>query len=341
MGITVEPWGSLPSGKSVNLYTLSDEITVKISDYGGTVTSIQVKDRDGRVGEVVLGFDNVNGYLNSPHYHGATIGRYANRISGGHFSIGDRSYDLSLNDGANHLHGGFISFDKQVWASDIIDDVSLQLTYDSVDGEEGYPGNLHVSVTFRVIVDRLEIDYHAISDRPTVVNMTNHAYYNLGDSENILEHLLWIDAENYSPVDEKLIPLGQHQDVMNTPFDFNKPRRIGDRIMEHYVQLIRANGYDHNYVLNQIRNPQIILSDPLSGRVLEISTTMPGVQFYSGNFLDGRDIGRNGPICFRSGLCLETQFFPDSPNKPEYPSTLLMSGEKYIEKTIYRFTVMS
>ena len=197
------------------------------------------------------------------------------------------------------------------------------------------------SVTFRVIADRLEIDYQASTDKQTVVNMTNHAYFNLGNSDDILDHHLWIDADSYSPVNENLIPIGDHQNVEDTPFDFREPTRIGERIINQDVQLGRGNGYDHNFVLNQMRNPQIILSEPVSGRVLEVSTTMPGVQFYSGNFLDGSDQGRNGPIVFRSGLCLETQYFPDSPNNPEYPSTLLRPGEKYIEKTVYRFTVTS
>jgi aldose 1-epimerase len=291
--------------------------------------------------EVVLGFDTINGYLGSPFYHGSTIGRYSNRIGNGRIYIGGKTYQLSLNDGINHLHGGNYGFDKQIWVPEIIDDSGLKLTYFSLDGEEGYPWNLSVSVIFCVIRDRLEIDYTATTDNSTIVNFTNHAYFNLGGNENILNHLLWIDSDTYTPIDESLIPLGEHQCVKNTPFDFTKPTRVGDRIEENHVQLTRGNGYDHNFVLNHIRNPQVTLSELVSGRLLEISTTMPGVQFYSGNFLDGRDIGRSGLMGFRSGLCLETQYFPDSPNKPGYPSTLLHPGEKYIEKTIYRFTVMS
>jgi len=197
------------------------------------------------------------------------------------------------------------------------------------------------SVTFRVVADRLEVDYQASTDMPTVVNLTNHAYFNLGVGETVLDHRLWIDADSFSPVDENLIPIGAHQSVEDTPFDFRETTRIGERINNQDLQLGRGNGYDHNFVLNQMRTPQIVLSEPMSGRVLEGSTTMPGVQFYTGNFLDGSDIGRNGPIGFRSGLCLETQYFPDSPNHPDYPSTILRPGEKYIEKTVYRFTVMS
>ncbi len=340
MSVSVEPWGYATSGEPLHLFTLCDEIVVKVSDYGGTITSIQAPDRMGVMGEVVLGFDSVYGYLGSQFYHGATIGRYCNRIGGGKIIIDGKTYRLSLNDGVNHLHGGFKGFDKRVWTPEIIDD-ALRLSYLSVDGEEGYPGNLLASVTFRVLGDGLEVDYQASTDKPTVVNLTNHMYFNLGGFEDILDNMLWIDADGYSPVDEHLIPVGEHQSVEDTPFDFNISTRIGDRINTDNVQLSRGNGYDHNYVLNQVRNPQIMVSEPTTGRVLEISTTMPGVQFYTGNFLDGSDVGRGRAFGFRSGLCLETQYFPDSPNKPDYPSTLLRPGEKYIEKTVYRFTVMS
>jgi len=341
MDISVEPWGKMPSGEAVNLYTLRDEIEVKILNYGGVITSVRAPDRFGVMGEVVLGFDSIDGYLGSRSYHGATIGRYANRIGGGKITVDGKLYRLPLNDGVNHLHGGVMGFDKRVWAPEIIDENALQLKYLSRDGEEGYPGNLVASVTFSVVSDRLEVDYQASTDMPTVVNLTNHSYFNLGGGENILDHRLWIDADSFSPVDENLIPMGAHQSVEDTPFDFREPTRIGDRINNQDVQLGRGNGYDHNFVLNQMRDPQIVLSEPMSGRVLEVSTTMPGVQFYTGNFLDGGDVGRNGAIGFRSGLCLETQYFPDSPNQPDYPSTLLRAGEKYIEKTVYRFTVMS
>ncbi len=339
MSVSSKPWGHAPNGKPVSLFKLSDEIEVQISNYGGTITSIKAPDRGGIIDVVVLGFDSINGYLDSPFYHGATIGRYANRIGGGTINVDGEIYKLSLNDGINHLHGGFNGFDKKVWVPEIIDEASLRLMYMSPDGEEGYPGNLVASVTFSVIGDRLEVDYIASTDKSTVVNLSNHSYFNLGSSETILDHVLWIDADSYTPVDEGLIPIGPNESVENTPFDFRESARIGRRINYNHTQLLRANGYDQNYVLNQIRNPQITVMDPSSGRVLEISTTMPGVQFYTGNFLDGRDIGRGGVMGFRSGLCLETQYFPDSPNKSMYPSTVLRSGEKYIEKTVYRFTV--
>jgi aldose 1-epimerase len=339
MTISSRAWGQAPTGEPVYLYSMSDEIDVKISNYGGTITSIKAPDRRGTMDEVALGFDAVEGYFASPFYHGATVGRYANRIGGGSINIDSVSHQLSLNDGVNHLHGGFNGFDKKVWAPEIIDDSTLRLSYISHDDEEGYPGNLNAYVTFSVIGDRLEIDYLAIADKPTVVNMTNHTYFNLGSSETILDHVLWIDADSYTPVNEGLIPIGPLETVENTPFDFREPTRIATRIDNDHPQLVRANGYDQNFVLNHIGNPQIAVSDPVSGRVLAISTTMPGVQLYTGNFLDGREIGRDGPIGFRSGLCLETQFFPDSPNKPNYPSAVLYPGEKYIEKTVYRFTV--
>jgi aldose 1-epimerase len=339
MSVSRKPWGHTPSGEPVSLFKLSDGIEVELSDYGGTITSLKTPDRNGVLGDVVLGFDSMDGYLGSPFYLGATIGRYANRIGGGTINVAGEVYRLTLNDGVNHLHGGFAGFDKKVWASEIIDEASLMLSYMSPDGEEGYPGSLTAFVTFSVVGDRLEVDYIASCDKPTVVNLTNHSYFNLGSSKTILDHVLWIDADSYTPVDEGLIPVGPHESVENTPFDFRVPTRIGERINDDHPQLIRANGYDQNYVLNQVRNPQIMVTHPESGRALEISTTMPGIQFYTGNFLDGRDVGRRGVMGFRSGLCLETQYFPDSPNKSMYPSTVLHPGEKYIEKTVYRFTV--
>jgi aldose 1-epimerase len=255
--------------------------------------------------------------------------------------LDDVRYDLPLNDGVNSLHGGFEGFDKRVWDAEIIDDVSLRLSLVIPDGEEEYPGTLDASIVFTVVGDRLEVDYFASTDKPTVVNLTNHVYFNLGDSETILEHDLWMDADLYTPVNNGLIPTGVLEPVEGTPFDFRDSTRIGSRIDDDHPQLVLGNGYDHNYVLNQVMNPQITVTEPTSGRVLEVSTTMPGVQFYTGNFLDGKEMGRNGPIGFRGGLCLETQFYPDSPNKPDFPSPVLRPGGKYIEKTVYRFTVVS
>lgn len=340
MSISYKSWGTRED-EPIYLYTISDKIKVKICNYGGTIVGIQTPDRAGKLDDVVLGFDSLEGYLNSGFYHGATIGRYANRIGGGGFSLDGVEYDLTLNDGLNHLHGGFKGFDKRVWSAEIVDDASLRLSLVSSDDEEGYPGELDVSVVFTVVGDRLEVDYFAVTDKHTVVNLTNHAYFNLGCSETILDHDLWVDADYYTPVNDGLIPTGVLKPVDETPFDFREPTKIGSRICADHSQLILGNGYDHNYVLNQVSNPQIAVTDPTSGRMLEISTTMPGVQFYTGNFLDGNEKGRNGFIGFRSGLCLETQFYPDSPNKPEFPSPILHPGERYIEKTVYRFTVVS
>ena len=340
MQATSEPWGTTPSGENVKLFTLTAGITVKISNYGGTIVSIQAPDRSGEMGEVVLGFDGLDGYINSGFYLGATIGRYANRIADGGFTLDGDVYELAKNNGPNHLHGGIKGFDKVVWEHELLRS-GLRLSYRSADMEEGYPGTLDASVTFRLRGDSLEVDYLAVTDKPTVANLTNHAYFNLAGGGDIQGHRLWIDAEQYSPVNENLIPLGNHEDVKDTPFDFRERMEVGARISEDHVQLERGGGYDHNYVFNQITNPQIRVTEPESGRALEVSTTMPGVQFYTGNFLDGSDTGRNGPIKRRGGLCLETQFFPDSPNQPGFPSTILRPGEKYIEKTVYRFTTGS
>ena len=329
-----------PRGEKVELFTFTDEITVKISNYGGTIVSILSPDRSGEMGEVVLGFDTVKGYIDSGYYLGATIGRYANRIANGGFTLEGKDYELAKNNGLNHLHGGLRGLDKVVWEPELRES-GLRLCYKSPDMEEGYPGTLETSVTFTVRGDSLEVDYLAVTDKPTVVNLTNHAYFNLAGGGNIQGHRLWIDADYYSPVNENLIPLGYHEGVEGSPFDFRDEVEVGGRINEDYVQLTRGGGYDHNYVLNQITNPQIRLTDPESGRVLEVSTTIPGVQFYTGNFLDGSDMGRNGVINRRGGLCLETQFFPDSPNQLNFPSTVLRPGEKYIEKTVYRFTTVN
>ena len=340
MDVISEPWGMTPSGEKVELFTLTDEISVKISNYGGTIVSILAPDRFGEMGDVVLGFNTIEGYLNSGFYLGATIGRYANRIANGGFTLDGKGYELAKNNGPNHLHGGLCGFDKVVWVPEVLES-GLRLLYKSPDMEEGYPGTLDASATFTVRGDNLEIDYLAGTDKTTVVNLTNHAYFNLTGGGSVLGHRLWIDADYYTPVNENLIPLGNHKEVEGSPFDFRGGAVVGSRINDDHVQLIRGGGYDHNYVLNQITNPQIRVTDPESGRALEVSTTMPGVQFYTGNFLDGSDTGRNGPINRRSGLCLETQFFPDSPNQPDFPLTVLRPGEKYIEKTVYRFTTVS
>lgn len=339
MGVTSEAWGRL-DGNAVELFTIIGEIEVKVSNYGGTIVSIRAPDSGGEMGDVVLGFDSLEGYLSNKTYQGATVGRYANRIKGGRFTLDGVEYKLARNTGSDHLHGGLKGFDKVVWIPEVLDN-GVRFYYKSTDMEEGYPGTLDVSVTFKVEGDSLALDYYAEVSKPTVLNLTNHAYFNLAGGGDVLGHSLWIDADYYTPMSEGLIPLGEVAPVDETSFDFREDVKVGGRIKEENLQLRRGGGYDHNYVLNQITNPQMSLTDPESGRVLEVSTTMPGVQLYTGNFLDGSEIGRNGPINWRGGLCLETQFFPDSPNNPDFPSTVLRPGEKYIEKTVYRFTTVS
>ena len=342
-GISRVDWGKA-DGKTVHLHTLTNNngAQVKISDYGGTITSWVVPDKKGINSSIVLGFDSLSGYLAKPPYFGATVGRYGNRIANGKFKIGDQTYTLAINNGKNALHGGLKGFDKVVWdAAPIIDSVpSLTLYYLSKDGEEGYPGNLNVTVSFSLSNDNeLTIEYNAITDKTTPINLTNHSYFNLtGDVNNtILSQLLMIDADHYTPVDTTLIPTGEIKAVKGTPFDFTKSMSIGSRINEV------VGGYDHNFVLNQknhLQEPAVILYDTLSGRKLELFTMEPGVQFYTGNFLDGSIKNSQGiPIRQHTGMCLETQHFPDSPNEPSFPTTLLNPGDKYHTITKYKVTV--
>jgi aldose 1-epimerase len=342
-GIVQADWGQL-DGKKVNLYTLTNKngMQVKISNYGGTVTSWTAPDRNGRKGNIVLGFDSLSGYQAPPPYFGATIGRYGNRIAKGQFTLNGQTYKLATNNGPNHLHGGNKGFDKVVWDAVAIntDEPTLSLSYLSKDGEEGYPGNLNVTVKFTLTdEDELQIEYDATTDKATPVNLTNHSYFNLtGDvSHTILDHTLWIDADRYTPVDSTLIPTGEIKPVKGTPFDFTAPHKIGERIDSV------PGGYDHNFVLNKTDNSLKLvasLSDSLSGRKLEVYTMEPGLQFYSGNFLDGTLKTSSGqPINLHTGMCLETQHFPDSPNKPSFPTTILKPGDKYHTVTRYKVTV--
>jgi aldose 1-epimerase len=335
-------WGEA-DGKQVYLFTLTNKngVQVKISNYGGTITSWSTPDKNGKSSNIVLGFDSLSGYLARPPYFGALVGRYGNRIAKGIFKIDTVTYKLAVNNGVNHLHGGNKGFDKVVWEAVPSDSTaSLALTYLSKDGEEGYPGNLRVKVVYTLADDNsLLIDYTAETDKKTVVNLTNHSYFNLtGDvSNNILNHELQINAEKYTPVDSGLIPTGELKDVRGTPFDFLAPHKIGERIADV------KGGYDHNFVLTRKGNDLELaatLYDPVSGRKLEVYTTEPGLQFYSGNFLDGAIKTSGGkPINIHTGLCLETQHFPDSPNKPQFPSTILKPGEKYHTMTKYKISV--
>jgi aldose 1-epimerase len=342
-GITKTPWGNT-DGEEVFLYTLVNAkgTVVKVSNYGGTVTAWLVKDKNDSTSNIVLGFDSLSGYLAKPPYFGALIGRYGNRIAKGKFKIDTATYTLATNNTPNHLHGGNKGFDKVVWGATIQSDTlpTLLLSYFSKDGEEGYPGNLTVKVNYTLTDnDELKIVYDAETDKPTVVNLTNHAYFNLtGDIGNtILDHRLQVAADNYTPVDSTLIPTGEIKTVKGSPFDFIKAEKIGLRI-----NAIKG-GYDHNFVLNK-KDAALSLVASLwedkTGRVLEVFTTEPGLQFYTGNFLDGTIKSSAGqPIQQHTGLCLETQHFPNSPNEPKFPSTMLKPGQKYHTETVYKVSV--
>ena len=317
-----------------NGYTLANDLgfEVCISTYGGAITSLKTPDRHGNFGDIVLGFDTLDEYVRNPRYFGALIGRHANRIAGGKFSLNGVEYRLTKNDGANHLHGGFKGFDKRVWSARQ-DGNTLHLSYFSKDGEEGYPGNLTALVDYTLLDNELRIDYRATTDRDTIVNLTNHSYFNLRGEGTILDHELTLNADSFTPVSEDLIPTGEIRSVEGTPMDFRKPKAIGSHIPD--VQ------YDHNFVLNDWDGlPRLVarLYESISGRVLEILTTEPGMQFYSGNFLDGSMVGKNGVVYEKyTGLCLEPQHFPDAPNHPNFPSTVLRPGEEYNQTTIFRF----
>jgi aldose 1-epimerase len=338
-------WGKTPAGEPVELYTLRNAkgAQARIATYGGIVVSLEMPDRSGAMGDVVAGFDSLDGYLKPPPYFGAIIGRYGNRIGKGRFSLDGVEYTLAKNDGENHLHGGIRGFDKRVWAVTASSPQSLELEYLSKDGEEGYPGNLSVTVAYTLTdANELKIDYSATTDKDTVVNLTNHSYFNLAGAGDILGHEVVIDADRFTPVDKGLIPTGELRSVAGTPFDFRTPKTIGERIEQKDEQLLFGHGYDHNWVLNRSGSGLEIaarVADPKSGRVMEVLTTEPGLQFYTGNFLDGTLQGKGKLYARRSAFCMETQHFPDSPNKPNFPSTILRPGEKYQTTTVYRFSI--
>jgi len=343
-GITKAEWGEA-DGKKVYLFTLVNNkgTEVKISNYGGIVTSFITEDKNGKPSNIVVGFDSLASYLQKPPYFGALIGRYGNRIGDAAFTLNGTAYTLAANNGKNHLHGGLKGFDKVVWDATVVNDSLPQLTlaYVSKDGEEGYPGNLKVLVQYSLTDNNeLKIEYNAETDKATPLNLTNHSYFNLsGDvSSTILNHSLQIDADRYTPVDTTLIPTGELKPVKGTPFDFTTAQRIGSRIDSV------PGGYDHNWVLNRKDSSSIqlvaTLRDSLSGRKLEVFTTQPGLQFYSGNFLDGKFVNRDGKtLLIHTALCLETQHYPDSPNKPGFPSTILQPGQQYHQVTLYKISV--
>jgi aldose 1-epimerase len=356
---TVEPFGTAPGGTPVERWTLTNgEMTVRVLTYGGIVQTLEVPDADGEIENVVLGFDDLAGYVeqNNPGpYFGALIGRYGNRIAGGTFTLDGTTYQLPLNNGPNTLHGGPEGFDRRVWKATPVGDedvAALQLELVSPDGDQGFPGTLSTTVTYTLDADsRLAIHYEATTDAPTVVNLTNHTYWNLAGegSGDVYDQTLQIDASGFTPVDETLIPTGEVAPVEGTPFDFREPTPIGERIREDDQQLLFGQGYDHNWALDRTDDgaregsdsedaleEAAALHDPCSGRTLTVSTTEPGLQFYSGNFLDGTLVGTSGRIYRQGdGLALETQHFPDSPNQPAFPSTVLRPGEVYDSTTVF------
>ena len=351
-GITKKPWGKTSDGAAVELYTLTNAngMQVSISDYGALVTSLLVPDRDGKLEDVVLGYETVDDYIKDSPYFGAVVGRYGNRIAKGSFTLDGKTYDkLAINNEPNHLHGGLKGFDKVVWKAkpfETENGPALELTYRSVDGEEGYPGNLDVKITYMLGNDNtLAVNYEATTDKATPINLTQHSYFNLAGQGNgdILKHEVMLNADGFTPVDETLIPTGEIKPVEGTPFDFRKPTAIGARVDDTSDEQIKfGGGYDHNFVLNKEGTKDATLAarvtEPTTGRMMEVYTTEPGVQFYVGNFLDGSLTGKGGKVYQkRYGFCLETQHYPDSPNQPNFPSTILKPGEKYDTTTVFKF----
>jgi aldose 1-epimerase len=345
-------FGTLPDGTALDLFTLKNAsgMEVSVTNYGGIITSLKVPDRDGKIDDVTLGYDSIDGYLKSSPYFGAIIGRYGNRIGKAQFELDGKTYKLPANDGPNTLHGGVKGFDKVVWQAEPFEregERGIIFTYVSPDGEEGFPGTLSSRVTY-TLTDKNELafDYQATTDKPTVVNLTQHAYFNLaGDgSGDVLGHELTINADRYTPVSSTLIPTGELASLEGTPLDFRTKTAIGARIDAAHEQIKRAGGYDHNYVLNREGDGLSLaarVEEPKTGRVMEVHTTEPGIQFYSGNFLDGSITGKQGHVYNkRNGLCLETQHYPDSPNQPSFPTTTLKPGEEYKSRTVYTFSTM-
>lgn len=345
------PFGVTPDGQQVSLFTLTNDngMEATVTNFGGIITSLRVPDREGNLEDVVLGFDSLSGYVEEHPYFGALIGRYGNRIAGGRFTLDGETHQLPVNNGPNSLHGGTQGFDKVVWAAEPFENErgrGLVLSYTSPDGDQGYPGTLNARVTYTLTNDNeLIFDYHATTDEATPVNLTQHTYFNLaGDgSGSILDHVMMLNASRFTPVDSTLIPTGELRSVEGTPFDFREPTPLGARIGQEEEQLGFGGGYDHNFVIDRQEGDSLTLAarvyEPTSGRVMEVLTTEPGVQLYTGNFLDGTLTGKGGTVYeHRTGFCLETQHFPDSPNQPSFPSTILRPGEEYESTTVYRFT---
>ncbi|MDX2249049.1 MAG: aldose epimerase family protein [Bacteroidia bacterium] len=348
LSVTVQDWGQTPEGLA-HLFIMKNKngVEVRVTDYGATHTAFIAPDKNGNMGDITLGFDQAEGYGKPHPYFGSTVGRYGNRIANAQFSIDGQVYKLAANNGPNHLHGGVKGFGRVMWTGKEIireDAVGVELSYTSADGEEGYPGKLEVITRYLLNNnDELRMEYEATTDKKTVCNLTNHAYFNLGGTSDILSHELMIAADSFTPVNETLIPTGELRAVEGTPFDFRTPMAIGSRINAEDEQIKFGGGYDHNYVLSRSGEGMekiVEVYDPSSGRVLEVLTEEPGVQFYTGNFLDGTLTGKGGSVyAYRSGFCLETQHFPDSPNQPQFPSTLLNPGETYKTATTWRVSV--
>lgn len=342
--ISKAPFGVTKEGAPVDLYTLRrGALEARITNYGGIVTSLLAPDRRGQPGDVVLGYDHLEGYIKNSPYFGALVGRYGNRIAKGKFTLNGVTHQLPINNGPNCLHGGLRGFDKVVWqASAVASGPALELAYVSQDGEEGFPGNLSVKAVYSLTEDNgLRLDYTATTDKDTVLNLTQHTYFNLAGRGNVLGHEIFIDADAFTAVDENLIPTGELRPVAGTPFDFRQPTTIGARIEQADAQLKLGHGYDHNYALNHGPGLALIARayEPTSGRVLEILTTEPGVQFYTGNHLDGSITGKGGWTYLpRHGFCLEAQHYPDSPNKPSFPSVVLKPGQVFRSTIICRFS---
>jgi aldose 1-epimerase len=347
--VSSRPFGALPDGTKVELYTLANRhgTETRIMTYGGIITALRTRDRQGRPADIVLGFDELEPYLKGTPYFGALIGRYGNRIAQGRFTLDGKSYALATNGGPNHLHGGVQGFDKKVWSAEVFSDKSsagVKLGLVSPDGDQGYPGTLQVTAVYTLTDDdELLIDLRAVTDQPTPVNLTHHSYFNLADEGDVLGHRVTISADHFTPVDRTMIPTGEIRPVADTPFDFRKPMTIGARIDNTGDQQIAyGRGYDHNYVLNK-KSPGALeraarVVEPVSGRVLEIWTEEPGIQFYTANSLD-KTRCRGRAYSPRCAFCLEPQHYPDSPNKPEFPSTILRPGEEYATRTVYKFRV--
>ncbi len=340
-----QPYGKMPDGTAVELYTLSNAngMRAEIITYGGAVARLTAPDRTGKFADIVLGMDSLEGYTSEPNYFGALIGRYGNRIGHAAFTLEGKTYQLPKNDGENTLHGGAHGFDKHVWKARVVGN-GLELTYVSADGEEGFPGTLTARVVYTLTdQNELKLDYTATTDKPTVVNLTNHSYFNLAGSGTVLQHQVTILADRFTPVDKGLIPTGELRAVKGTPFDFTAATAIGARIDAKDEQIQFGKGYDHNWVLTSgggsTAKKAAEVFEPTTGRVMEVWTTEPGLQFYTGNFLDGKVTGKGGVAYpFRAAFCMETQHFPDSPNHPKFPTTELKPGKTYRTTTIYKFS---